>query len=225
MVEQALLLLVDVQFLYVENHLLLQAAPVVLHLGDGRKGVCQPLADLLGTCLLVRFDTLHQGLYVVRFLAELLLQGLALLGAEIHQLVHCLPGHGAGHVPFLFGQFLHGFLLADGIRHLQDYLREIFGHGYAVLRVRLVELLDVFLHQRNVQFCCLLHFVALYPQGELHLAAQKGVADDGTQFHFLLAIARGHAYGQVQSLAVQGFYLGGNLLVVVGGRSLTVAGH
>ena len=107
MVGESLFLLVDVEFLDVEDELLLEAVLVVLHAEALLQAVEYAFAYLLGALHLVGFDGCEQCGNVVELFAELLLQRGALLSAEVHELLHGFLHYASCHGPFLIGELLH----------------------------------------------------------------------------------------------------------------------
>ena len=117
-VGQTLFLFVDIQFLDIINHFLLQAVLVVFHIGNRFQGFHQTLADAFGAALLVWFDAFQQIAYVLYFLGEFLLQCGTFLFAEVHELADGFLDGSPYGCPFLLVQFFH-FRTGHDVRQAQ----------------------------------------------------------------------------------------------------------
>ena len=125
-VGQTLFLFVDIQFLDIINHFLLQAVLVVFHIGNRFQGFHQTLADALGGGLLVWFGAAFlvllyafpQLAYVLYVRGEFLLQCGTFLFAEVHELADGFLDGSPYGCPFLLVQFFH-FRTGHDVRQAQ----------------------------------------------------------------------------------------------------------
>ena len=102
MVGEALLFLVDIEFLDVVYHLLLEAVVAIVDF-QAVEPVDNLLAYLVGALRLILFNLFEQGGDVMDFLFKLLLHGLALLTAESGEAMEGIANSLAHGLPLLIG--------------------------------------------------------------------------------------------------------------------------
>ena len=225
MVGEALLLLADVELLDVVYHLLLQAVLVVLHVGNGGQPFHDALPYLLHALLLVGLDAGQQSGDVVQLLIELLLQSLALLPAERHELVDGLLHDVASHLPLLFRKFLQHLSARKHVRHADQRAPIVVRLGNVILRRDVQHLTVVGSHQSGIDGTGIGLVLLFCPEVELHLSALQSLRYHGPHLHFLLAIDGRHARRKVEGLAVERLHLCYNLLPLKFGRGFAVSSH
>ena len=165
----------------------------------------------------------EQTLDVVHLLAELALQGLAFLTAELRQLLQGAANGFESGLPLFAGQ---GVLRVarHHLGHAQQGTADVMGGGDAVL-LRFQHLTQILFHQRHVEHRTFADAFLLEPQGALHLAAHKGAADEGAHLHLALAVERGHTGGQVEGFGVERLDFAGDFFVQKLYGLFAVAGH
>ena len=225
MIGKALLLLADVELLDVVDHLLLQAVLVVLHVGDGGQPFHDALAYLLHALFLVGFDAGQQSGDVVQLLLDLLLQSLALLPAECHELVDGRLHDAASHLPLFFRKFLLCLSAQEDVRHADERVPVVVRLGDVILRRDVLHLAVVGGHKLGIDGTGRCLVLLFRPEIELHLAALQGLRYHGPHLHFLLAIGGRHTCRKVESLTVERLHLCYNLFSLVFGRGFAVTGH
>ena len=146
---EALLFLVDVQFLDIVDKLLFQTVLVVIHTDGLFEGSGNLFADFGHTFHFVRFDFLHQCLDVVQFFVELLFEGSSFLDAEVGDLGDGFIDGLAHDGPFLFTQFLDVHL-GQHIRHPQQGGKQVRWHRDVRSGGDALELFVVVVHQCGV---------------------------------------------------------------------------
>ena len=224
MVGQSLLLLADVQLLYIVDELLLQPIPVIFR----SRYLLQPLLyagpDALHPTLLQRLDVCQKMLNVVYFLCKLALKRTSLLLAEVNKTVKSLSHTSLHHNPFLILQDLH-IRLRQHIRHTGQRVNPVLRLRYARTAGNGFQLLVVILHKGGVHRSSLHTAFPFRPYTHVYLTPDKGLGHHLTYLHLLLSIERCYACLQVKLLAVERFDFYVNFLLFIGYNSAAVARH
>ena len=133
---------------------------------------------------------------VVELLGKLAGQGLALLGAEIYQMLQGLLYPTLGGLPLVVGQFFH-LGLAEHIGQAQQRGHPVgrFGHTHAA--GYLADLPVVAVDECGIDGGGIGHSVSFYPNGEIHLAPDEPLGYHLPDFHFLLPIERSDACREI----------------------------
>ena len=221
---QPLFLLVDVEFLDVENHFLLEAPLVVVYLGNGSEAIGDARTDLYKTLRLV-----------ARHLGE---QVGDTGDAHAEELLELFPLHsaiGADRVErrikrlhygiaLLAADFLHGIAL-HGIGETQQRGIPVVGLRQPEFGRHCLDLLLIPAQSRQIELHGSRFVGGLHMHRQFDLATLQTPGGDVAHVGLKLTIARGDADGKIHLLAVERFYFKSKLFGPVSTHGTTESGH